>query len=202
MAQFNYGDLRETALPRYIVDNQGRVMSLSASGEVSVLGTVALGAGEAHVGQVGGSIVTVTVTPSLSTAGLYAANDYVGTSATAMAFANVVRVPGGSGVIESAVLIDKALQSVSCELWLFDRAVVPPNDNAAWSISDNDAAQCIGVVPFSSYYASALNSVSIARAQNIAFVAVNRTIWGCLVTRGAPTYVSGSVVVRLSVLQD
>jgi len=157
---------------------------------------------ELHLGQVGGEGITVTVTPTLSVAGAYVANDFVGTSATAMTFANAARVAGGSGVIESAVLVDGDLQSVDAELWLFDTAVTPPNDNAAWTISDAHALTCIGVIVFDTYYASALNSVGVANGLNIAFSAIATSIYGCLVTRGAPTYTSGKLSVRLSILQD
>ena len=68
--------------------------------------TATLTASELHIGQVGGEGITTTVTPTLSVAGRYAANDFVGTSATAMTFANAVRVSGGSGVIETAILVD------------------------------------------------------------------------------------------------
>jgi len=163
---------------------------------------VALPAGEAHIGQVGGAVTTVTVTPTLTIAGAYTAGDFVGTSATPLTFANAVRVSGGSGVIESAILVDGDLQSVSAELWLFDTTIAPPNDNAAWTITDANALTCIGVVSFGTYYASALNSVAIARGLGLAFKAVGTSLFGALVTRGAPTYVSGNLSIRLVVMQD
>ena len=165
---------------------------------------IPLSAGETHIGQVGGEGITITVNPVLTVAGAYIANDFVGTSATALIFANAARVAGGSGIIKSAVLIDAALQSIACELWLFDTAVTPPADNAAWTISDADAATCIGVIPFSSYYASALNSVSNGVVPNggIEFSAIATTIWGCLVTRGTPTYASLDLTVRLNIMLD
>ena len=157
-----------SADPVYIVQEVGNdVRPVSAINPLSIAPT----ASELHLGQVGGEGTTVTVNPVLTVAGAYIAGDFVGTSAAAIAFANAVRVAGGSGVIESAVLIDAALQSASCELWLFDTAVTPPADNAAWTISDGNAATCIGVIPFSTYYASALNSVSTAEGLNIAFSA-------------------------------
>jgi len=162
------------------------------------------GATEVHLGQVGGEGITVSVNPVLTVAGAYVSGDFVGTSATALIFANAARVAGGSGVIKSAVLIDAALQSAACELWLFDTAVAPPADNAAWTISDAHAATCIGVIPFSTYYASALNSVSNGIVPNggIGFSAVATTIWGAIVTRGAPTYASLDLTVRLAIMTD
>src|SRR5512138_3628772 len=97
-----------------------------------------LGAGELHLGAVGGNTVKVEVTPVLTVHAAYIANDYVGTSADAMDFATAARIAGGTGVIQSAILIDRAMQSVACELWLFDTEPTPPADSAAWTIADGD----------------------------------------------------------------
>jgi hypothetical protein len=104
-------------------------------------------------------------------------------------------------------LVDKALQSIGCELWLFDDTVTPPNDNAAWTITDADAAKLVGVIPFSTYYASAANSVSIGSIPNgiLPFKvagAVLKALYGCVVTRGTPTYVTGDLVIRLLIVQN
>lgn len=172
-------------------------------GDVDVL-TIA--AGETHLGEVGGKGVTITVTPTLTVAGAYAIADFVGTSATGMTFAGAARVNTGSGVIQSAVLVDYALQSVPCELWLFDATPAGlPADNASFTITDAAALTCIGVIPFSTYYASALNSVSYGLNMPIAFKCVGaavKDIYGALVTRGAPTYATGDVSVRLAISQD
>lgn len=164
----------------------------------------ALAAGENHIGQVGGNLAVVTVTPTLTVHASYAANDFVGTSATAMVFDGAARVANGSGVIQSAELIDGALQSVAAELWLFDSAITPPNDSAAWTMSDADAKKLIGIIPFSTYYASALNSASPVNNIGLAFKAIgsDTKIYGCLVTRGAPAYADGDLTVRLTILQD
>jgi hypothetical protein len=148
--------------------------------------------------------VVITVTPTLTVHATYVSGDYVGTSASAMDFTTAARVDGGSGTIQSATLIDYAANTVACELWLFDNTVTPPADSAAWSISDADALKCIGVIPFSTYYASALNSVSQANNVGIAFKAqpADRSLFGCLVTRGAPTYASGDISIRLTIVQD
>ena len=156
------------------------------------------------IGVVVSPATLVSANPVLTVAGAYGANDYVGTSAAAMAFANAVRVAGGTGVIHSAVLIDAALQSLPLELWLFDTNITPPNDNAAWTLTDAHAATCIGVIPFSTYYASALNSVSVQSGLGIGFKAAAGAtgIWGVLVTRGAPTYASLDLTVKLGILMD
>jgi len=170
-------------------------------GDVDVL---SISAGENHLGEVGGKSATVSVTPTLTVAGAYSANDFVGTSATAMTFAGVARVNAGSGVIVSAVLIDYALQLAPGELWLFDTAPAGlPADNAAFTLTD--AATLIGIIPFSTYYASALNSGSAGLNLPISFNCVGgavKDIYGVFVTRGTPTYASGDVTIRLQIAQD
>jgi hypothetical protein len=162
-----------------------------------------IAAGETHIGEVGGHCITADANPVLSVAGAYVAGDFVGTSSTGITFSNVVRVAGGSGVIESAVLVDKALQSASVELWLFDTAVAGlPLDNAPFTITDASALTLIGVIPFQVYYASALNSVSSVKGLGMTFNATASDIYGALVTRGTPTLASLDYLIRLQILAD
>lgn len=157
------------------------------------------------VAGAGGS-VSVKVTPTLTVHATYASGDYVGTSGTPMTFAGMARVPGGSGTILSALLIDAVVASVAAELWLFDTAVTPPADSAAWTVSDADAAHLIAVISFATYFASALNSVACPASlfQNYKCAAGDTALYGCLVTRGAPAYaaVSGDVILVLKAVQD
>src|SRR3989338_5601821 len=161
-------------------------------------------AGENHLGAIGGNTTIITATPTLSVAGAYSAGDFVGTTSTAITLTNSARVNAGSGIIQSAVLVDGDVQSVSMELWVFDTTFTPPTDNAAWSISDAVAATLVGVVPFTTYYTSALNSVSQADNLGIGFVcgASSRNLFAALVTRGTPTFTSGNLSIRLVINQD
>jgi hypothetical protein len=163
-----------------------------------------LTAGELHLGAFGGHTACIDVVPTLTVHATYVSGDYVGESGVPMTFANSARVNNGTGVIVGAVLVDYALQSVAGELWLFDTAPTPPNDSAAWTITDANAARCLGIVPFTTYYASALNSVCPVGGLTIAFqtLAASKAIYGCFVTRGAPAYASGDLTFRLRVLQD
>lgn len=146
----------------------------------------------------------ILVTPTLTVHATYVANDYVGTSGVCMRFVGAARVLGGTGYIQSAVLIDYALQSVAAELWLFDDAVTPPNDSAAWTLSDADMLKWIGTIPFSTYYPSAVNSGSRYEGYPIGFKCMvgSMDIFGCLVTRGAPALASGDYSVKIVTLQD
>ena len=160
---------------------------------------------ESYIGFTGGKSTVVSVVPVLTVHATYVTGDYVGTSAAPMTFANAARVAGGTGIVTSCMLIDYALQSVAGELWLFDTSVTAPTDSAAWTLSDADMANCIGIIPFSTYYASAANSVSFG-ISTIPIVfkcgSALRELYGCFVTRGAPAYASRDLTFRLSVMQD
>lgn len=147
----------------------------------------------------------IKLTPVLTVHATYATGDHVGTSATALAFTNAVRTAGGSGTIIGATLIDFATQSVSAELWLFSQSVTVPDDSAAWTITDAHSLFCIGVIPFSTYYASAANSISTGTIPNgnLPFVLPpgSTTLYGALVTRGSPAYASGDLTIRLLITE-
>lgn len=192
----------EAQIVKLSLDALGTVSSTLTVGQTTMAASLPVAVASDQKLTAGGITTEIDAAITMSTAGAYTTGDFVGTNATALTFANAARVSGGTGIILSAVLIDKALQSISGELWLFDTSVTPPNDNAAWSLSDADAARCIGIIPFGVYYASALNSVSQSQALGMAFKSSATSLWGCFVTRGAPTYASSDLVVRLTISQD
>lgn len=146
----------------------------------------------------------IVVTPTLTVHAGYVANDYVGTSGVAMTFANAARVPGGTGYVQSALLVDRALQKVSGELWLFDEAITPPADSAAWTLTDATIDHCIGVIPFSTYYDTAANTISFYQGYPLGFkcLAGSVDLYGCFVTRGAPAYADGDLTFKLVTIED
>jgi hypothetical protein len=150
---------------------------------------------------------SVTVTPVLTVAGLYASGDFVGTSATAMDFTPMARAAAGSGLILGALLVDDSAQTVPLELWLFHTAPAgPPADNAAFTMTDAGALNRIGVIEFNTYHASALNTASDGEICNghapFVCAAGDQSIFGVLVTRGAPTYATGQLHITLLAVQD
>jgi hypothetical protein len=153
----------------------------------------------------GASLPTLSVTPTLTVHATYAAGDYVGTSGVAMVFTGAALAAGAGGFLNGATLIDgSAAVGVAGELWVFNALVTPPDDSAAWSISDADAKKLVAVIPLSTYYASALNCVSQGQPDGGAkhFYSADGNLYGCLVTRGAPAYASGDVTIILSVVPD
>lgn len=155
-----------------------------------------------------GLTVQVDATPTLTIASGYVTGDYVGTSTAAITFSGCASANGGTGLVVGALLVDGAKQSIAGELWLFDTAPTPPNDSAAWAISDSEATKCVGIIPFGDtahpYYASANNSICPVGGLSIIFKTLSNSqnLYGCLVTRGSPVYANGDLTVRLRVWQD
>jgi hypothetical protein len=177
-----------------------------AAGPTIDIGDVTLLPSEAHIGAVGGNAFGVDVTPTLSVAATYVANDYVGTNNVAMVFPNCARLNGGFGWITRALLVVSIVDTVALELWLFDTAPTGLGlDSAAFTITDADAARCVGVIPFQTFYTSALNSVAGGYMPNgpMGFQCLpgSRDLYGAFKTNGAPAYVGNNLTSRLIGIQ-
>ena len=180
-----------------LVDNGDGTYSLAVSGQSALV------AGENHIGAVGGHTTIATATPVVSTSPSYSANDQVG---GLLAFTGAARVAGGSGVIHSVTITDKAKQDATLDLYLFDSNPTSTTftDNAALTINAADLIKSIGVIRVSTYQDVATNSVGGTTSTGVPFKLVSgTTLYGALVTRGTPTYASTSdLQVRLGILQD
>jgi hypothetical protein len=167
-------------------------------------GYVALVAGEAHLGAVGGNKVEVAVEitrPADTTA--YAAGDSVNTSTTVptvMTFANFARVNGGSGYITKARLVtDKKSITPRVRVHLFNAANPQlTNDNAAFIDLYADDAKKIGFfdLPAMTTSADTTNSTesrTLDFSLRIPFVAggATRSIFALLETLDGFTPASG-----------
>lgn len=158
-----------------------------------------------QVDVVNGITKRIPVTPTLTVHANYVANDFVGTSGVAMVFDGVARVDGGSGWIIGGVIEDDVAEAFAMDLLLFDTAVTPPADSAAWTISDADMKHCqavlsFGVDPVANL--SAVNAVCEAKsgAHSFTCAAGSKKLYGCLVNRG--TLATTGVTVTLAVIQD
>lgn len=144
---------------------------------------------------------TIALTPAV-TAGAYVDGDAVGGLLT---FANAARSSGGGGVIKNVVIIDDAGQDVALELWIFDRAFTPIADNGAWAPTEADLENCIGVISTE----DSGQGWMAAGTPSVVDIEVSRqysldgtSLFGQLVTRGAPTFVAtDDVTVKISLLQ-
>lgn len=177
-------DVSSVHFQKFKLDVGGDGVSLPVSGGVAL--------------PVGNKSTEITVTPTLDTSA-YASGDSLHT--TVITFANAVGVSAGSAVVDKLVISDHDVQSAAGELWLFNATVTPATANAAHSISDADADKCIGVIPFGPYFASALNSISVAKP-GLPIKCAATSLFGILVTRGTPTYTASGLVVTLQISQD
>ncbi|MBU2346587.1 MAG: hypothetical protein KJ888_20550 [Gammaproteobacteria bacterium] len=170
------------------------------AGTGTSIATDTVGSDEYQRVRFGCKAVVVSATPTLDTSA-YASGDCLHT--TVISFADAVG-PSLSGFVEKMIIVDAAVQSQPCELWLFSATVTPAAANAAHSISDADALLLGGggVVYSGPYYPSALNSVSVAKGVGLAIKCAATTLYGILITRGTPTYAAGSLTVSLQISQD
>lgn len=79
----------------------------------------------------------------------YSAGDTVGSIFT---IANAGRVTGGSGMIVGCALVDAADVTGPYDVVFFSTSVTLGSDNAAFSISDSDALNIIGIASMSGSY--------------------------------------------------
>lgn len=166
-------------------------------------GTLNLGAGEAHLGEVGGN--TAIISPSLTiTAGAYSANDVVGGEIT---LTNAARVSGGSGVITDIVVLDDDNEKAALTIVLYDSdPAANTADNGAFAWGSGDLARCIGKVNVAGadYETMGGNAVAHKTGLGIGFKASgSANLYMYLIATGTPTYAATSdLQVKVKVLRD
>lgn len=110
-----------------------------------------------------------------------------------------------TGIIMSAVLVDKANIVGAVDGFIFDRSVTLAADNAADSISDADALFKLGKIEFPFPTAQALNRSAHVDSLAIPYVAnASSIITIALVTRSSHTFFGavGDLQVRLTYSKD
>lgn len=145
----------------------------------------------------------------------YAAGDQVADSASAptpIEFVLAAQVPGGAGIILSALCISSANQGTKpdLELYIFDAEPTPSNDNAAWAPADTDVMNIIGAVEFDSWYVGKSDAGADGNTVAIEEVKIpfrtesdSMSLWGLLVERATYTPVSGETfTIRLGIQQE
>lgn len=150
-------------------------------------------------------VVVVSVTPTdLETTALDS-GDVAHTAV--LNFADVVAQNGQSGVIEKLIVVDKDAQGIDGELWLFSTSPTIPAADAAWSISDADAAKVVAIIRTATdgvWFASALNKIGQVGGVDIPFKcdAADVDLYGAWVVRGTPTYTASGLTFNLTVARD
>jgi hypothetical protein len=150
------------------------------------------------------TISTSIVRPSDANA--YTANDALADSTSApttggFTLSGMARRSGGGGLIRDAVFSMSAATALQAEIWLFDQAITAVNDNAAFSLSDSDVLNLVGVIPFNCTDITALNAISYVTGLDIGYTCVGSANLRYLVkVINAPTPASAEVLsIRLKV---
>jgi len=143
---------------------------------------------------------TIVVTPVV-TAGAYVANDAVG---GVMEFANAAKESGGGGVIKDVLIVDDAGQDVELELWLFSGSIAAVGDNNPWAPAEDALHSLVGIVSTADGAWFAAGTPSAARVEaSQRYDLTGTSLFGQLVTRGAPTFAAtDDVTVILGLLKD
>lgn len=143
----------------------------------------------------------ISQTPTV-TAGAYSADDAVGGKLT---FTGCPE----DGLIHNAVLIDNSEQAVELDLVLFSEDFTAVADNAAFTVSDADAANIVTIIniPAANYKDIGGQKVAVVENKSIPFKLTEDTstkyarLYGQLITRGTPTYVATTdITVKIGVL--
>ena len=124
-----------------LIDNDGNELAIGAAGGLSAdIATIA--AGENIIGKLGFPDIVVTVTPTVDTSA-YAASDLLFVSTE---IPSATRVNGGTCILQSVVILDKADQGVPITLVFSNANANFGAPNSAPSPSDAAAAAVIGHV--------------------------------------------------------
>lgn len=129
----------------------------------------------------------------------YTAGDQLGTQFT---LANAARASGGTGRIVGIVLLDET-DIIGAVDVIFTRASITlAADNAAYAISDADAANVIAIVPLT---AADLGNNRVAQAANLSIpydCSGGTSLYCSLVTRTAHTFFGATTSLKLQVFVE
>lgn len=178
-----------------------RVYTVDSTGTPVTPGTPA--ASEVHLGQVGGHTALVTPSITVDTA-VYASGDVVGGKLT---LANAMRVTGGTGVLQSLMILDRSNQKPAGDVFIFDSD--PTNgtytDNGAVSFGTDDL-KLLGRINISASDYVTANSKAFQAKTGLGLVvkAVTGTsLYAVFVNTSAPDFVAGTdFQLRFGFLQD
>lgn len=135
----------------------------------------------------------VPVTPTV-TNGSYAANDVIGGKLT---FADMARITGGSGWLQSVTIGLKTAITPVLELWLFDADPTSTTlaDNAQWSLNAADLGKVCAIVKFAAADWCDGGTPNVASIEYVRKYSLTATsMYGYLVDRTGVTLTSTSDV--------
>ena len=183
----------------------------------NTIGAVNLNTGSNIIGRTGSDLTTygttnsvfvggtsqVQVTPTVTSASAYAANNVVGGLLT---FANAVQSTVLSGVITSVSVAVKSTQTAGFKLYLFSASPAGTFTNkTAGAIATADASLLLDVITLGAADSGLGSNVTIYNTDAISrsVVLAGTSLYGVLITTGTPTFTTTTdVVVTVSILKD
>ena len=151
--------------------------------------------------SIGGNIVMADVTLSVTT-GIHASGDVL---ADVQEVTRALHCAGGSGYIESLVVVDGDDQGAAMDVIFFDGTATLGTENSAVSITDANAAKIIGIVSvLASDYVDLINS-KVAFKEKLGILvdlSTGTSIYVGTVTRGTPTHSASGITLRIGIVQD
>jgi hypothetical protein len=190
--------------------------SVSVTGSVTVTGPltdtqlrasavpVSLAASTTVLGNVGGKTTSIKDTTAVSTSPAYTSGDAVGAKRT---LANAVTVAGGTAILESIMILDRANQKSDLEILIFDSdpSGATITDNAAFVYSTDDL-KVIARIPVSAADYVTLNSKAVACLKGLGVVLKangGTSLYAAVVAVGTPTFAATTdLQVIFGLLQD
>lgn len=156
-------------------------------------GVPTTGAGGSGADNVGGFTQLIKVVPTISASPDYTAGDAVGGKQT---LTDSVRVSGGTAILESIIVLDRANQKAALEILIFDADPTSATitDNSAFVFSTDDLKVLARISVAASDYVT-IDSKAVATLKGLGITlkaAAGTSLYAAVVTTGAPNYASTS----------
>ena len=186
------------------IDSSGALKVVEKTPLTSI-GVSSITAGETHIGEVGGSTDQISPTVTVDTAA-YSAGDVIGGKLT---LTNAMRVSGGTGLLQSLLLIDASgTQKPALEILIFnsDPTASTLTDQATISVHADDVSKVIRKIDISAsdwtligskYYADLSPGSRVLKASG------SRNLYAAIVAVGTPTFAAATnLSIRFGILRD
>lgn len=195
-----------TNSPRVVIADDDTLLS-SMDARLADLVTEAQSTDDVHVSTNSDGFVVSLTTPT----GALADGDVM---AATQEIANFFLENGDRGVLQSVVAIDTDDQGVAFDLVFFNANTALGTEDSAPDIDDTEVLTVLGIVRVGESNASLpsyspwvdLGANRVATRNGIGLHmeagAATTSVWVAAITRGAPTYASGVVTIKLGFLQD
>jgi hypothetical protein len=162
--------------------------------------------GASVIGQVGGTTVQITVSPTVTVAA-YSSGQCVGGLLT---FSGAARSGGpGSSLAQSAVISDVSGQDANIDLIVFNANPTGSTftDHATCTVANADLAKIAGTMTITDCHLLGSTAPGMCQAQQqaipVALGSGNTTAYGVMISRGTPTYTaSTNIKVVAGLLED